>query len=85
MTVVNSREFASNQKKYYDLAIDEEVFIKRGSHIFHLICTNRREAKVQKRVYYKPDEDFNRSITMAEFKKRALEMTERIDKMYAKR
>jgi len=40
MTVVNSKEFVSNQKRYFDLAVNEELFIKRGKNIFHLICTN---------------------------------------------
>ncbi|MDR0333545.1 MAG: prevent-host-death protein [Dysgonamonadaceae bacterium] len=39
MTVISSREFISNQKRYFDLAIDEELFIKRGKNIFHLMCT----------------------------------------------
>ena len=40
MTVVNSKEFVSNQKRYFDLAVNEELFIKRGKNVFHLICTN---------------------------------------------
>jgi hypothetical protein len=40
MTVVSSREFVSNQKRYFDLAVNDELFIKRGKNVFHLICTN---------------------------------------------
>ena len=39
MTVVSSKEFACNQKRYFDLAVNEELFIKRGKNVFHLICT----------------------------------------------
>ena len=39
MTVVNSKEFVSNEKRYFDLAVDEELFIKRGKNVFHLVCT----------------------------------------------
>ena len=39
MTVVSSKEFVGNQKRYFDLAVDEELFIKRGKNVFHLICT----------------------------------------------
>ena len=39
MTVVSSKEFSSNEDKYFDLAVDNEVFIKRGKNVFHLICT----------------------------------------------
>jgi len=34
MTLVSSREFVTNQKKYFDLAINEQVFIKRGKNMF---------------------------------------------------
>ena len=40
MTVVSSKEFVSNQKRYFDLAVNEELFIKRGKNVFHLICTS---------------------------------------------
>jgi predicted transcriptional regulator len=36
MTVVSSKEFASNQKKYYDLAVNGQVCIRRGRNMFHL-------------------------------------------------
>ena len=39
MTIVSSKEFVSNQKRYFDLAVNEELFIKRGKNVFHLICT----------------------------------------------
>jgi hypothetical protein len=39
MTVVSCKEFASNQRRYFDLAVNEELFIKRGKNVFHLICT----------------------------------------------
>ena len=35
MTIVSSQEFAANQNKYYDLAIDEDVCIKRGTICFN--------------------------------------------------
>ena len=38
-----------------------------------------------KKKYKKPDDDFYRAITMKEFKKRALVMMEKIDKMYTKK
>jgi len=39
MTVVSSKEFVTNQKRYFDLAINDDLFIKRGKNIFQLICT----------------------------------------------
>ena len=38
MTLVNSKEFVTNQKKYFDLAVNEQVFIKRGKKIFIITC-----------------------------------------------
>jgi len=38
MTVVNSKEFAINQKKFYSMALNERVFIKRGKNMFYLAC-----------------------------------------------
>jgi hypothetical protein len=64
MTVVSSKEFATNQEKYFDLAVKEEVRIKRGKNIFHLISATVEKPK--ERVYYEPDEDFYRSISMEE-------------------
>jgi hypothetical protein len=39
MTIISSKEFISNQKRYFDLAIDEKLFIRRGKNMFHLMCT----------------------------------------------
>ena len=39
MTIVSSKEFVGNQKRYFDLAVNEKLFIKRGKNVFHLICT----------------------------------------------
>ena len=37
MTLVSSKEFVSNQKRYFDLALNEDVVIKRGRNRFHLV------------------------------------------------
>ena len=36
MTIVSSKEFAINQKKYYNLALNERICIKRGKNRFNL-------------------------------------------------
>jgi predicted transcriptional regulator len=49
MTVVSSKEFATNQTKYYNLAVSEEVFIKRGKNMFIVSIADdkkRREREV---------------------------------------
>ena len=79
MTIVGSKEFATNQEKYFDLAVSEDICIKRGESMFQLTCNPVEEINVQGRVYYEPDEDFYRSITMDELKKRTFEA---IDKFF---
>jgi len=76
MTVVSSKEFATNQTKYFNLATNEQVVIKRGKNMFHLIC--KPVENNEKRVYYEPDDDFYRSISADEFKEGALKIIDKI-------
>ena len=39
MTVISSKEFAINQKKFYNMALNERVFIRRGRNMFSLAHT----------------------------------------------
>ena len=32
MTVVSTKEFNTNQDKYFDMALDEQVFIQKGDN-----------------------------------------------------
>ena len=90
MTVVNSKEFSANQTKYYILAVNEQVFIKRGKNTFHLMCANINDVNrnningtvLKERVYYEPDEDFYQSITAEEFRESAHKTVERAYKKY---
>ena len=84
MTVINSNEFITNQQKYFDMAENEDICIKRGNSIFHLIHTTISDKSLKERVYYEPDEDFYKSISTEEFRKRLIEVVEEIDKKYAK-
>ena len=82
MTVVNSKEFVANQKKYFDLAVNEEVFIKRGRNRFRLICTTAPNTNEYEEIL-EPDDDFHRAISADEFRKRLIITLDRIDKKYA--
>lgn len=75
MTVVSTKEFNTNQKKYFDMALNEEVFIKRGSNMFMVARASEPEM-----VYKEPDDDLRRAITKDELLKGLYEY---IDKMYA--
>jgi len=37
MTIVNSKEFAINQEKYFDLALNEQVYVKKDNNMFLLV------------------------------------------------
>ena len=72
MIVIISKQFATNQKKFYDLAINEPIIIKRGRNIFHLICGNIEDnetkddyADLTEAKAYAIDED----TSLADFKK----------------
>ena len=65
MTVVSSKEFATRPTRYYNLAQNEQVAIKRGKNIFHLICTNGHNKNEYDKLL-EPDEDLRRAITIDE-------------------
>jgi len=68
MTVVTTKEFNSNQEKYFDMALDEQVFVKRGDYMYHIICSNIDAAKEQEIL--EPDDDLRNAITAQELIKR---------------
>jgi len=63
MTVVSSKEFAINEDKYFDLAMNEQVFVQRNNMMF--IVQNMAQ-NIEQDVVFEPDEDFFRSIPMEE-------------------
>ena len=68
MTEISGKEFIANQKRYFDMAIDERICIKRGKNRFHLLYAPD-EKQVPPQPILEPDEDFYRAITMDEFRK----------------
>ena len=77
MTVVSTKEFVSNEDKYFDMAMSGQVFVQRDNIMF--IVTRVPE---KKRNHKKPDDDFRRAITMDEFKERAREVVKTAYKRY---
>jgi hypothetical protein len=69
MNVINSKEFASNQDKYFDIAKNENVCIKRGNGMFHLTY---QPAKTQfsTQTILAPDDNLRSAITAEELLKR---------------
>jgi len=84
MTVVNSKEFATNQDKYFDLALDEDVCIQRGDNVFHLIYKHVDGMNnYDYEEILEPDDDFRRAISMDEFRERLIVVLDNLDKKYA--
>jgi len=63
MTVVSTTEFNTNQEKYFDMAVNDQVFIRRGDYMF--IVSKASEPKWK---HKKPDEKLRNAITMDEVK-----------------
>ena len=76
MAVISSKEFATHQDKYFNMAINDDVRIKRERKMFRLVY----EPVVEEQVVLQPDDDLRRAITMDELRDSALEF---IDKLYA--
>ena len=77
MTVISSTEFAINQNRYFDMAMKEQVFVKKDENMFLLTYTNKHE---ESDMIFEPDEDFYRSISMEEVQKKLHKV---IDKLYS--
>ena len=82
MTIVSSKEFATQPAKYYHLALNEQVVIKRGKNMFHLTHINGCHTREYDEIL-EPDEDFYRAIPADEFRLRLVSVLDRIDKKYA--
>ena len=88
MTVVSTKEFNIDQEKYFDLALEEEVFIKRGDYMFLLLNKNVNDTNIyhDESVYEEvlaPDDDFRRALSVEEFRERLMVVLDRVDKKYA--
>jgi len=61
MTVVSTKEFNTHQEKYFDLAINEQVYVQRDDFIFIV-----KRVSNPARTYKEPDDDLRKAITMEE-------------------
>ena len=80
MTVVSTQDFVANHNRYFDLAIDEPVAVKRGNYMFNIVCNFEPPQKI-----LQPDDDLRRAISMDEFKERVLVMVDKLDKKHARK
>ena len=65
MTIVSSKEFATNDDKYFDMAMNEQVFVQRDNIMFIVARINDTE-----KHYLEPDDDLRRAITADELLER---------------
>ena len=72
MTVVSTKEFHANQDRYLDMALDEQIFVKRGDYMFHINCSNF-DTVTKPQAISEPDDDLRRAITTEELIKRIQE------------
>jgi hypothetical protein len=79
MTVVNSKEFSINQTKYFNLALSEDVVIRRGKNIYHLIGRSDDNANIPAQPILEPDDDLRRAITMEDLR---IKMHKRIHELF---
>jgi len=79
MTVVSSKEFVTNQNKYFDMAMTEQIFVQKDDNMFLFTRTNRHE---EPDMIFEPDEDFYQSISMEEVREKLHKV---IDNLYAKK
>jgi predicted transcriptional regulator len=78
MPVISSKEFITNQKKYFDMAMNTDVFIKKGKKMF--VFSNANEPD----EFLEPDDDFRRALSAEEFRKQLIQILEKRDKQFAK-
>jgi len=70
MTVISTQEFVANQNKYFDMAINQDVCIKRDEGMFQIRYNPVGEINGKKQKYKQPDADFYRAISMDELRVR---------------
>ena len=63
MTIVSTKEFNTNQKKYFDMALNDHVIVKRGRQMFIIRNFMPNDDPDD---FFEPDEDFYRSIPIEE-------------------
>ena len=76
MTVVSTKEFNANQEKYFDMALSEEIFVRRDNVMFIVTRANDKQKK-----YLAPDDDLRNAISIDELRESA---HNHIHKLFAK-
>ena len=67
MTVVSSREFETNTRKYLDFALNQELYIQIGDNLLFVLNVKPKEPE----MIFEPDDEFYESISMDELRESA--------------
>jgi hypothetical protein len=46
MVLVSTREFRAQQKKYFDIAVNENVVVKRGKLFFSIVASSKPDSRL---------------------------------------
>ena len=57
MTVVSSKEFVTNEDKYFDMAMNGQVYVRRDNVMFIVTRVENKKKRL------KPDDDLRNAIT----------------------
>jgi len=82
MTVVSTKEFNTQQDKYFDMAINGNVCIKRGDNMFYLSFAPVKEQYPEQPIL-EPDEDLRNAIPMTEVRDRVIDYIRRKNAMHS--
>jgi len=66
MTVVSTKEFNTDQEKYFDMAVNGSVCIKRGDNMFYLSFAPTNQQYPEQPIL-EPDGRLSEAITIDEF------------------
>ena len=76
MTVVSSKEFIKNEDKYFDLALDGNICIKKGDSMFYLSYAPF-EPQYPEQPVLAPDDDLRSAIPMTEVRDKVIDYIRR--------
>jgi len=79
--IISTKEFRTNQKKYFDLAVNGNVCIKRGENMFYL-SRAPMELQYSEQPICKDNSDLDTAITGDELRRR---LHQRIHAKFIKR
>ncbi len=74
MQIVSSKEFATHPNKYLDMALSQDICIRRGKNMFQISY----QPSIEEQAVLQPDDDLHQAITAEEFKESALNIVEKV-------